>query len=448
MKVSTDKIERSRVVLNIEVEADEMESAIQQAYRRLGAKTAVPGFRKGKAPPAILEQYFGRDALVGDAAEHLLPEVYDRAILEHGVDAIAQPEVEVVQVDPLVFKATVPVRPTIELGDYGQINLVPETVEVADGEVAEALERIRYLRAPWEPVERPAKAGDLLAIDVEGTVGGKTVVDEKGGMYQLSPDSSSGLPGFAEQLEGVCKGEQREFTLTLPQEQGEFGGQECAFKVAVNEIKQKDMPELNDEFAKSLGQGVDTLEALREKLAVDLKARKEQEARSDLEEKAMKALVDLAQVEFPDIMVQHEVDHLVAERRQYFGSGQGLENYLSGINKTEEEFRSELVPMAERIVIRSLVLQKFAELEGVEVGAAEIDAELEHMKQKASDEGLRQFLDSPAARESLARNLFIRKAADRLVETATGGEVSVSLEEEPVASSAKEEEGENGDAAQ
>jgi len=448
MKVSTDKIEGSQVVLNIEVDAEEMESAIKKAYHRLGAKTTVPGFRKGKAPPEMLERYFGREALVEDAVEHLLPEVYDRAIQEQEVDAIAQPQVEVLQIDPLSFKATVPVQPTIELDDYHQVKFEQETVVVTEEEEAEALEKIRYMQAPWTPMERPAKSGDLLAIDVEGTVEGEVVINEKEGWYQLSPDLPNALPGFAEQLEGAEKGEERVFTLTLPAEQGESGGKECSFKVLVNEIKEKKLAEMDDDFAKSLGQGLETLDSVKEKIAADLRSRKEMEAKNNLEEKAIKALVDLARAEFPDIMVQNEIDHLMSEQERHFGDRHGLEDYLNRLKKTQEEFRNELRPMAERIVLRSLVLQRFAELEGVEVSAADIDAEVENMMQYASDEGVRRLFDSSSARESLRRNLFIRKAIDRLAEIATAGEASVALEKESVVSTAKEEEDENGDATE
>lgn len=448
MKVSTDKIEGSQVVLDIEVDAEEMESAIKKAFHRLGAKTTVPGFRKGKAPPEMLERYFGREALVEDAVEHLLPEVYDRAIQEQEVDAIAQPQVEVLQVDPLSFKATVPVRPTIELDDYHQVKFEQETVVVTEEEEAEALEKIRYMQAPWTPMERPAKSGDLLAIDVEGTVEGEVVINEKEGWYQLSPDLPNALPGFAEQLEGAEKGEARVFTLTLPAEQGESGGKECSFKVLVNEIKEKKLAELDDDFAKSLGQGLETLDSVKEKIAADLRSRKEMEAKNNLEEKAIKALVDLARAEFPDIMVQNEIDHLMSEQERHFGDRHGLEDYLNRLKKTQEEFRNELRPMAERIVLRSLVLQRFAELEEIEVSAADIDAEVENMMQYASDEGVRRLFDSSSARESLRRNLFIRKAIDRLAEIATAGEASVASEEESVVSPAKEEEDENGDATE
>jgi trigger factor len=251
MKVSSEKIEGSQVVLNVEVEEAEMEAAIKKAYHRLGAKTTVPGFRKGKAPHEMLERFYGKEAFVEDAAEHLLPEVYDQAIDEQEVDAIARPQIDVVQINPLSFKATVPVRPEVELADYHEIKLEPEEVTVTEEEAAEVLEKIRDMQAPWVPVERPAQFNDLLAINVEGTVEGNVVIDEKEGLYQLLPDPPNAIPGFAEQLEGAEKGEERVFALTLPDNRGEFSGKECNFKVLVNEIKEKSLPELDDEFAKS-----------------------------------------------------------------------------------------------------------------------------------------------------------------------------------------------------
>lgn len=447
MKVTTEKIEGSRVVLNIEVEALEMEKAVQQAYRRLGAKADIPGFRKGKAPTALLEQYFGKAVLIEDAAEHLLPEVYDRAIQENEVDAIAQPEVDIVQADPLSFKATVPVRPTVELGDYSEMRFEPDAVEVTGDEVAEVLERIRTLQAPWEPVDRPAVAGDLLAVDVEGTVEGATMIDEKERWYELSPDLPSPMPGFSEQMEGAEKGQEKTFSLTLPEGQGEHGGKECNFRVVVNEVKEKKLAELDDEFAKGLGQGLQTLEALREKLEADLRGRKETEARNAIEEKAILTLVDLAKIEYPDVMVDRQIDHLVEQQREELGDRKGLENYLKSVGKTEEELRNEIRPVAEKMVVRSLAIQRFTEMEAIEIGADEIDAEVEGIRQLASGEGITKLFESPAARESLGRNLFMKKAMDRLYEIATGDSGHVPSAEESIASPTKDEGDENADAA-
>jgi trigger factor len=172
MKATAERIEASRVILNIEADNEEMERSMEKAYRRLVARTTVPGFRKGKAPRPMLERYLGREALVEEATNLLIMETYDQAIEENNVEAIAQPQVEVIRIEPLAFKATVPVRPTIELGDYHEIKFIPEAVEVIEEEVNAAIERIRYIQATWEPVEREARSGDLLNIDVEGTAQG------------------------------------------------------------------------------------------------------------------------------------------------------------------------------------------------------------------------------------------------------------------------------------
>ncbi len=436
------------MVLNVEVETEEMENAIKQAYRRLGAKTTVPGFRKGKAPPEMLERYYGKEAFIEDAAEHLLPEVYDRAIDEHEVEAIARPEIDILQANPLSFKATVPVRPTVELEDYSEIKFEQEAVEVTEEEVTEAIERLRYMNAPWEPVDRPARFGDLMAINVEGTVDDKIIVDEKEGLYQLEPDPPNAVPGFAEKVEGAEKGEERVFTLTLPEDRGELGGKECNFKVVVNEIKTKTLPALDDAFAKSLGQGLETLDSLKEMISTEIRSRKEWEAKSKLEEQAIEALVALARAEFPDVMVQNEIDRLIDERERYFGDRSKLDAYLESVKKTQDELRDELRPMAERAILRSLVLQRFVELEEVEVSDADVDTEVERVVQNASGEGVRQLFDTASNREMLRRNLYIRKAIDRLVEIATAEPVAVTSEEESTESPEKEEGDENGDETQ
>ncbi len=445
MKVSTEKIQGSQVVLTIEADKEEMDRSLDKAYRRLVAKTAVPGFRKGKAPRPMLERYLGREALVEEAANLLMAESYDKALEEHKVDAIARPKVEVIQVEPLSFKATVPVRPTVELGDYHEIKFTPDTVVVTDEEITDTMERLRQMRATWEPVEREARSGDLLNIDAEGIAQGKTVISEKGGWYVLSPGNSSSLPGFSEQLEGAKKGEERTFTLKLPEEFGEHAGEDCNFKVQVNEIKQKNLPDLDNEFAKSLGRGIETVDALRERVLADIKSDKERMARRSLEDKAIEALVAVSRLEYPDILVQNEVDDLIEERKQYLGERDSLENYLKNAKKTEEEFRNELKPRAEDIIKRSLVLEKLGEVEKIEVGAPEIDAEAERVIQStqgASDgDKLRQFFNSQSGRESLRRNIYMRKTIERLADIAAKVEETTPLEE-------KEGGKENGEPAE
>ncbi len=440
MKVTAEKIEGSQVVLTIEADEAEMEKSLEGAYRRLAARTTVPGFRKGKAPRSMLERYLGREALVEEAANQLLAESYDRAIDEHKIDAIAQPKVEILKIEPLSFKATVPVRPTVELGDDHEIKFEPETVQVTEEEINQALERLRFAQSTWEPVEREARFEDLLNIDVEGIAKGNAIVQEKGGWYQLSPDMPPAFPRFGEHLLGAKKGEERVFTIKLPEEHHkELAGEDCNFKVVVNEIKQRNLPNLDDDFAKSLGYGVETLEALREKIGAEIKAEKERIARAKLEDKAVEALVAISRLDYPEVMVQHEIDHLIEERKRYRDKREGLEEYLKNLKKTEEEFRNELRPMAEDIIKRSLVIEKLREVENINVTDAEVDSEIEQIIQRSKDERVREVFSAPSSRETLRRNMSLRKTLDRLVEVVT------AKREESKVSGEKEGGQENGE---
>jgi trigger factor len=388
----------------------------------------------------MLERYLGREALVEEAANLLLVETYDKAIEEHNIDAITRPQVEVLKVEPLSFKATVPVRPTVELGDYHDIKFTPETVEVTEEEVKEALERLRNMRGTWEPVEREAKVEDLLNIDVEGKAQDKVVVSEKGGWYVVSADPNAPFPGFSKELEGAKKDEERSFTLKLPESFKELAGQDCDFKVKVNEVKQRNLPTLDDEFAKSLGRGIENMEGLTEKAKSDIKAEKERLARRRLEDKAIEALVAISRLDYPDILMQNEIDHLIEERKQYLGEQESLESYLKNVKKTEEEFRNELKPAAEDAIKRSLVLGKLGEVEKIEINEADIDAEVERMVQGSNNDArVRELFSSASGRESLRRNIYVRKTIDRLFEIATNVEESIPSAE-------KEGGKENGEA--
>jgi trigger factor len=209
----------------------------------------------------------------------------------------------------------------------------------------------------------------------------------------------------------------------------ELAGQECNFKVLVNDIKQKNLPDLDDEFAKSLGRGIETVSALKEKILADIRGEKERIEKRKLEDKAIGALVAISRLEYPDILLQDEIDHLIEERKQYLGEKDSLENYLKNAKKTVEEFRNELKPAAEDIIKRSLVLDKLIEVEKIELDDSEVDAEVERVIQGANnDERVRQLFSSPSGRQSLKRNLHIRKSIDRLVDIATRVEETTPLE--------------------
>ncbi len=425
MKVTREKTENSQAFLRIEMEPAEVEESLEQSYHRLVRKASIPGFRKGKAPRAVLERYLGRDSLLEDALNNLLPQAYDEAVKEQEIEAIATPSIEIAQTDPVVFKATVPLKPTIELGDYHQIQLTPEPVELTDDEVDTVIEQLRRQHATWEPVERPANFDDLVALDIESHIEGKPFINQQGVQYQILHDQPFPVPGFAEHLPGMKGGEEKEFKLQLPKDypRGELAGKEARFKVRVSEIKQQRLPELDDEFATSVNPDFKTFDSLRERISANLRLMAEEKARREFEERIIEAVVENSQVEFPPVLAEMEIARLLDQQmRRLQASDIGLEEYLGRINKTGEELREELRPLATKRVTSSLVLGRIAEEEKIEVADAEIDAELENMVQSATEnkDEMQKLLDSPQARNSVEQILTTRKTIQRLVEIAGG----------------------------
>ncbi len=444
MKASAERIEGCQVVLNVEAEPEEMEQSLESAYRRLVNRVEVPGFRKGKAPRAILERHIGRDALVGKALDKLVPDLYEKALDEQDINAIGQPEMEMVQSDPAIFKATVPVQPVVELGDYTSVSVTAEEVNVTDEGVNEAIDNLRRNQASWEPVERGARYGDSVTMDVEGTIDGETVLDNKGQAFTLSEGSTSPLPGFVDQIVGVQSGEEKEFTLTVPEDFSteKFQGKECAFKVSISEIKEEKLPEVNDEFAKSLEQNVETVEQLREMVADRLKNSRDQEAKQKVEAQAIEQAVNMSKVEFPSVLVDQEIESTIQNQLSRLG-GMQLENFLRIKGSTEEELREESRPNAEKRVGNSLLLNKVAEAENVEVSDEDIDAELRRRMQEFGDnQNLQQLMNSEESRERIRNELRLRKTIDRLVELATTEGSAESESGEQQAQEGSEEEAE------
>ncbi|MFQ5874095.1 MAG: trigger factor, partial [Dehalococcoidia bacterium] len=353
MKVTPEKLSDSRVVLNIEVDGEEVERSMQQTYQQLVQRVNIPGFRPGKAPRAVLQSYLGKEALLDEALDKLAPTVVKQAIEDQELQALDDPEVEVVEKSPVVLKATVSLRPTVELGDYKAIRLEKEKAEVTPEQVENALEELRYRQAPWQPVERPVAFGDLLTIDVEGRVSGKTVINEKGASFSPSVGSTNPMPGFSEQLEKVKRGETKEFSLALPEDYPEekLQGKDCQFRVTVHEIKEKALPSLDDDFARSLGDEYDNLDMLREKLASNLRASAEREAERRFEDALIDALKGGATIEAPPVLQEREIDHLIMdEARALAARGVRFENYLKAIGKSGEELREGFREVAQKRV--------------------------------------------------------------------------------------------------
>ncbi len=441
MKVTKEKTENSQAFLTVEMEPAEIEAALKKAYRRLSQKASIPGFRKGKAPPNVLEHYLGKEYILEDAINHMVPDAYQKAIEKEEIEPIARPQIEVTQAEPVIFKATVPLSPVVELGDYKSINLKPEKPKITSQNVADVLENLRHQNATWESVNRPADYKDLAVMDVESNLDEKPFLTRQGFQCRLDEESAYPVPGFVAQIVGLRKGEAKEFTLTLPDNfpQTELAGKQPFFKVKLIEVKEEKLPELNDEFARQLGPEMKDLATLRKEIEKTLKQRAGERAQAEFEEKALSAVVDVSHVEFPPVLVEVEIDRMIEDQaRRFQMQGGDLETYLKTINKTAEQLHEELHPAAERRVTRSLLLGKLAEVENIEVSDLDIDTEVETILSGAGDkkEETRKMLETPESRQSIRNYLLTRKTVDRLAEIvkapASSGQTNKKKKEEAI----------------
>jgi trigger factor len=430
VKVSAQKIPDSQVVLEIEVEPERVEKALDRAYRQLVNRTRVPGFRPGKAPRALLERYLGRDALMRQALDRLVPEVYQEAARQEDVEPIDLAELEVVTTEPLVVKATVPVRPTVDLGDYRQVRVPQEPVEVPQERVEQALEDLRHRYAVLEPVDRPVQWGDILRADVAGAVGDITIVDQKDVEFQLREGQTVSLPGFAERLIGLAKGVEIEAEVPVPADFSDqrLAGGTARYRVLIHEIKEERLPPLDDGFARQVGEGFSSLSALRERIESDIRQVEEEVALHRYHDQVLAAVEERATLEFPPVLVDREVERLLRDEKMASGSGPGraaggsdVERHLRVQGKSEEELRQELRPLAVERVRRSLILTQVAEAENIDVSDAEIDQEVERLVSSAGPqaEEVRRLFVGDDGRDALRRRLLARGTLDRLVSIAS-----------------------------
>lgn len=421
MKVSTESLGNCQTALTIEAEASELDKSLDEAYHHLVNEVSVPGFRKGKAPRAVLVQHIGKKSLVEEALEHLIPQLYKQAIESQEIEPIARPEIEVIQNDPLIFKATVSLKPEVKLGDYRSLRLEPAPViKIAKKEITAAMKEFRERQGAWVPVDRSVEMGDLVTMDIEANVDGRPWLNHKGILYEVDKDSSSPVLGFASHLQGAEKNKEKTFSLTIPDDYPikEMRGKEGTFKVIVTEIKEKQLPELDDGLAQ--GAGYDNLADMRKKVAVDLRAKEESRNRLELRQKALDALVEISEVNYPPILEDEEITGLLRDEAQRLGFRE-LGDYLRKTSKTEEELKQELRPIAKKRLIQGLVLGKLAEEEKIEISSSEVDNKVDEITNDAEDkENARKFLSLPQIRQSIEQSLLTQKTMDRLLQIAIG----------------------------
>lgn len=379
MKVETERLENCQMALTIEVDEERTKQALRNAARRISRQAKIPGYRPGKAPYNVVARYLGKEILYDEVLDKLGKAVYKEALDEAGFEPFGQAQLTDYETDPLVLKMVVPLAPVVELGNYRQMRLEAdeETIRTEE-EVNKALIKIQEQNAFWEPVKRPAQWGDLAIADIEGTVKGETVIGNEGRELILQADSPYPLPGFSDQLLGMAVNEQREFTLTYPEdsENKELAGQPAHFNVHLQDLKEKVVPDIDDDLARTVG-SYETLEDLKAKLRRELQAK----AEADFANRALTALVERAEIEFPPTMLEKEIDDWLEEfDRTLKRQNLNLENYLKIRKLTEEEFRQkEVTPQVEERLKRSLALGKFVKLEELDTESYGVKKALEHL---------------------------------------------------------------------
>ena len=423
MKVSSENIENRQVKLTVEMESNEMDVYLEKAYHHLVTRVSVPGFRKGKTPRNILESMIGKDALLQEALEDMVPEVYEKAIKEKQIEPVARPKVDIKQTNPAIFEAIIPVKPEINLGKYEEIKIEYIQPVIEEKEVDAVLAQVQYQQSTLVPVDRPAEYGDVVTIEVEGQEQGKPIQPRKDLVYELIKDYQMPVPGFVDHIVGVNKNEEKGFTITYPAdyEIKDLAGKEFSFKVKASEIKKRELPELNDDLAKAVGN--ENVVEMKEKIKAQLQARADQRSDTEYEQKIIDKIIEESKIEFPQVMTEAELDSMIDEESRNFKDGlTGLENYLKNFSKSMEEHRTELTEVARKRVLRTLIIDKVAELEKITVEKAETDKEIDDfVKQSEKDqENMRKFWELPQARKSIEEVLSRKKTMDYLKDTAKG----------------------------
>ncbi|MCI2787971.1 trigger factor [Staphylococcus warneri] len=389
MTATWEKKEGNEGLLTVTVPSEKVDKALDQAFKKVVKQINVPGFRKGKVPRPIFEQRFGVEALYQDAVDILLPEAYGEAIDETGINPVAQPEVNVTQIEKgkdFIFEATVTVEPEVKLGDYKGLEIEKQDSELTDEELEESINHsLGHMAEMVVKEDGAVENGDTVNIDFSGSVDGEEFEGGQAEGYDLEVGSGSFIPGFEEQLEGMKTGEEKDVVVTFPEEYHaeELAGKEATFKTKVNEIKYKDVPELNDEIANELDAEANSVDEYKENLRKRLAEQKATEAENTEKEEAIKKATDNATIDIPQAMIDTELDRMVQEFGQRIQQqGLDLQTYFQISGQDESQLREQMKDDAEQRVKTNLTLTAIADAENIEVSDEGIDKELEKMSEQ------------------------------------------------------------------
>lgn len=426
MAVKTEQVEKNLVKLTFEISREELLKGIDRAYRKNVKKISVPGFRKGKVPKSVIEKYYGEEVFYDDAINFVLPEIYDAAVAEAELVPVARPEIDIEEIkkdEPIVVTALVTTKPEVKLGKYKGIKLDKIEYTVSEEDVDKDIEATRKKNARLITVEdRAVENGDIAVIDFEGFADGVAFPGGKGENYELEIGSGSFIPGFEEQLVGKNAGDETDVNVTFPEEYHaeDLAGKDANFKVKIHEIKTREYPELDDDFASEVSE-FETLEEYRKSITEKLEKAAEERAKTETENAVVEKAVEASSVDIPEAMIEAQVDRMVndfAQRLSY--QGMNLDMYMKYTGSTMESFREGFKEQAEKQVRTSLIIEAIAKAEGIEATEEELDEKIAEMSKMYNMEAEKlKELMGESETEGLSKEIAFTKAIDFLVEKAS-----------------------------
>ena len=431
MSVQVEKLEKNMAKLTIEVSAEELEKALEDAFLKNKNKISVPGFRKGKVPRQMVEKMYGPEIFYEDAANALIPEAYGKAVDESEEDIVSSPEIDVTQIEkgkPFIFTALVALKPEVKLGKYKGIKVEEIDTTVSDEEVDAALEKERENNARnIEVTDRAVKDGDMTVLDFEGFVDGVAFDGGKGENYPLTIGSGAFIPGFEEQLVGAEIGKEVEVNVTFPEDYQaeELKGKAAVFKCTIKEIKEKELPELDDEFASEVSE-FETLADYKADVKAKLAEKKEKEAKDAKEAAVIDAIVEDADMEIPEAMVKTQQRQMIDEFAQRMQmQGLSMEQYFQFTGATLDKMMEQVKPQAETRIKSRLVLEAVAAAEGIEATEEDFENEIKAMAEAYQMEAdkVKEMLPEKSVK-GIKEDIAVKKAVEFVVENAKAGKAS------------------------
>ena len=435
MSLQVEKLEKNMAKLTIEVSAEELDKAMEKAYQKQKSRISLPGFRKGKAPRKMIESMYGKGVFMEDAVNSLVPQEYTKALGECDLEIVSQPEINVTQMEPgkaLIFTADVAVKPEVTLGDYKGVEVPKSEIVVTDEEVDAEIRKEQEKNARTVAVEdRAAANGDITTIDFEGFVDGVAFDGGKGSDYALTLGSGTFIPGFEDQLVGANAGDHVEVKVTFPEEYQakELAGKEAVFQCDVKKIETKEVPELDDEFAKDVSE-FDTLAEYKEDVKKNLTEKKEKEARTAKENAAVDKAIENAQMDIPELMTKTECRQMMDDfSRRMQQQGLSMEQYFQFTGQSMDKMMEDMKPQALKRIQTRLVLEKVAEAENIQPSEEEITEEIQKMADayKMEADKIREAIGESGL-EQMKKDMAVQKAVTVIADAAVEVEKAADAE--------------------